>query len=180
MNRYAFRECLDKNDIKMIRKKMKLTQKEFAALINVSVKSVERWETSENPITGPVVTLIKLLSDEPELMQRLEVPERTLPMRLWYYHRNFVCTIIDVDERKRKVLVHNYTKDYMMRAFGSAQEVTYEQYEEFLESRCFPAQRDKMKLILKELDLPFYDPIMIIEKTAGKMAEDDFWIEIER
>lgn len=37
-----------------------------------------------------------------------------------------------------------------------------------------------MKLILKDLGLPFYDPIMIIEKTEGRMAEDDFWICIER
>ena len=37
-----------------------------------------------------------------------------------------------------------------------------------------------MKLILKDLDLPFYDPMMIIEKTEGRMAEDDFWIRIER
>ena len=56
----------------------------------------------------------------------------------------------------------------------------YNQYIEFLESRCFPESRDKMKLILKDLGLPFYDPIMIIEKTEGRMAEDDFWIRIER
>lgn len=53
-------------------------------------------------------------------------------------------------------------------------------YEEFLESRCFPSSRDKMKLVLKDLELPFYDPLMIIEKTGGRMAEDDFWIQIER
>ena len=180
MNGYALRENLDKNDIKAIRKKLGLTQRKFAALVNVSVKSVERWETSDKLITGPIVTLLKLLSDDPELAVRMEIPERKLPMRLWYYHRNFVCTIIDVDERNRKICVHNFTKDYMMRAFGNAKEVTYEQYEEFLESRCFPAQRDKMKLILKDLDLPFYDPLMIIEKTEGKMAEDEFWIQIER
>ena len=37
-----------------------------------------------------------------------------------------------------------------------------------------------MKLILKDLDLPFYDPLMIIQKTEGRMAEDHFWIRIER
>ena len=37
-----------------------------------------------------------------------------------------------------------------------------------------------MKILLEELNLPFYDPLMIIQKTKGKMAEDDFWIEIER
>lgn len=40
--------------------------------------------------------------------------------------------------------------------------------------------RDKMKLVLKDLNLPFYDPFTIIEKTEGRMAEDDFWIRIER
>lgn len=37
-----------------------------------------------------------------------------------------------------------------------------------------------MKLILKDLDLLFYDPFMIIEKTEGRTTEDDFWIRIER
>ena len=31
-----------------------------------------------------------------------------------------------------------------------------------------------MKLILKDLDIPFYDPFMIIEKTQGRMSEDNF------
>ena len=55
-----------------------------------------------------------------------------------------------------------------------------EEYEEFLESRCFPQTRDKMKLILKDLNLPFFDPLLIIQQTEGRMAEDDFWIRIER
>ena len=78
------------------------------------------------------------------------------------------------------VKIYNYTKDYALRAFGRNETPTYEQYEAFLESRCFPRTRDKMKLILKELDLPFYEPLMIIEKTQGRMAEDNFWIKIER
>ena len=31
-----------------------------------------------------------------------------------------------------------------------------------------------MKLILKDLDCQFYDADYIIEKTEGRMAEDDF------
>ena len=54
-----------------------------------------------------------------------------------------------------------------------------ENYIEFLKSRCFPEERDKLKLMLRELDLPFYDPFMIVEKTQGRMAEDKFWIKIE-
>lgn len=85
-----------------------------------------------------------------------------------------------MNEPERKVKAKNYTDKIMFRAFGVVETPDYDQYLEFLESRCFPSSRDKMKLILKDLDLPFYDPMMIIEKTEGRMADDDFWIRIER
>jgi len=177
---YIFSETLTKDDIKSIRKKLKLTQKAFAELVNVSVKTVERWEISDTPITGPIVPLVTLLEKNLLLQAEISVPQKNMPLRLWYYYKNMVCSIIDVDEQNRNVKVYNYTNNLMKRAFGCAKEVTFEDYEEFLKSRCFPNTRDKMKLILRDLDLPFYDPLLIIEKTKGKMAEDDFWIRIER
>ena len=113
-------------------------------------------------------------------MSKSEYPKKPFPLRLWYMYKDEVCTIIDVDDKKRKVNIHNYTDLLQYRAFGVVETPTYEDYEEFLESRCFPRTRDKMKLILKDLDIPFYDPMLIIEKTEGRMAEDDFWIRIER
>lgn len=113
-------------------------------------------------------------------MNRKSKFEKVWPLRIWYMYDQDVCTLIDVNERERKVKIKNYTDKIMFRAFGVMEEPDYNQYIEFLESRCFPESRDKMKLILKDLGLPFYDPIMIIEKTEGRMAEDDFWIRIER
>lgn len=101
-------------------------------------------------------------------------------MRIWYMFHQEICSVIDVDEYARKLKLYNYTNDPIKRAFGKEDMPTFEQYEEFLESRCFPRTRDKMKLILRDLELPFYDPLMIIEKTSGRMAEDNFWIRIER
>ena len=49
---------------------------------------------------------------------------------------------------------------------------------EFLEERCFPRTRGHMRLILEDLGLDFYDPLSIIEKTQGRMAEDFQWIKI--
>ena len=178
--KYVLADRLQGNEIRSIRKKLQLTQSEFSQLVNVSVKTIERWESSKNEITGPIVTLIKMLSMDGTLAKKLEIPNRDLPLRLWYHYKNEVCTIIDVDERKKILQVYNYTNDNMLKAFGKNAEITFEMYEEFLESRCFPRERDKMKLKLKELDLPFYDPMMIIEKTEGRMAEDEFWIKIER
>ena len=44
--------------------------------------------------------------------------------------------------------------DYVPCIWGY-EEPDYNQYIEFLESRCFPESRDKMKLILKDLGLHF-------------------------
>ena len=91
-----------------------------------------------------------------------------------------LCSIIDVNDMTRQVILYNYTDNLLFRAFGKNERPTYEDYEAFLESRCFPRTRDKMKLMLKEYDLPFYDPFLIVEKTGGRMEEDDFHLEIER
>ena len=167
-------------EIKNIRKKLDFTQKEFADFIHCSKSTVERWEMSKTPITGSITLLISMLERYPEYAEAMKVPAKAAPVRLWYMYKEKVCTIIDVNEIKREVSIKNYTDNIMFRAFGIEENPDYHMYEEFLESRCFPESRDKMKLILRDLDLPFYDPMMIIEKTQGKMAEDDFWIRIER
>lgn len=180
MSRFAISDTVSGRDIRAIRKKLGMTQGEFAELVHVSSKTIERWETGRKEITGPVTTLVKILNEYPQIGEDYVIPKRIYPLRLWYMSENRVCTIIDVDERSRRVKVYNFTRDYMERAFGKEEHPDFEAYEAFLESRCFPESRDKMKLILKDLDLPFYDPLLIIEKTKGKMAEDDFWIRIER
>lgn len=95
-------------------------------------------------------------------------------------HAEQLCTVIDVEDREELVRIKNFVTDPVFCAFGRNEHSTYKDYEAFLESRCFPPTRDKMKIMLRELNLPFYDPFMIIEKTEGRMAEDNFWIRIER
>ena len=154
--------------------------KTFSMLINTSKSTVERWESGKEKISGPLVLLLQMLEKYPEYVESIRVMEKNTPLRLWYMYKDTVCTIIDVNEIKREIQIRNYTDNIMFKAFGSIEKPDFKMYEEFLESRCFPASRDKMKLILRDLDLPFYDPFKIIEKTEGRMAEDDFWIRIER
>lgn len=180
MKRYDLPKKVTGEEIKRCRKNLGLSQADFAELANVSKKTVERWEYSHAPVAGPIVTLIRILQERPQIAKELEIPEQRFPLRLSYMFRDQLCTVIDVDERSKAVYVVNYTDHFLKKAFGNVEKPTYEQYEEFLESRCFPRQRDKMKLMLRELDLPFYDPMLIIEKTEGRMAEDEFWIRIER
>jgi len=178
MHHYAVPSQITATQMKQKRKQLGITQKELADLICVSKPTVERWETSDKPITGPVVLLLELLTED--TLAYMEIPEKRLPVRLWYMYKEKVCTIIDVDDRNKKVLIQNYTKNNQFRAFGVNESPNYEDYEEFLRSRCFPESRDRLKLVLRDLDLPFYDPFMIVEKTQGRMAEDDFWIKVEK
>lgn len=177
---YAVPEYADASDIKRVRNKLRMTQKEFAELVGCSKPTVERWEMSKNKITGPIVLLLQMIENNEDYVRGLVIPEKEFPLRLWYMHNQMVCTLIDVNETERRISIKNYTNNIMFRAFGANVSPSYQDYQEFLESRCFPEGRDKMKLVLKDLDLPFYDPFMIIEKTEGRMAEDDFWIKIER
>lgn len=180
MKKYNTINSVTVKEVKDFRKKHSMTQKDFAAFIGVSKVTVERWETGDKPIEGPVAMLISMLTEHEEWMEAKEIPEKRYNLRMWYMFRDRKCTLIDVDEINQKVAVKNYVTNIFFRAFGANDEPTFEDYKEFLKSRCFPETRDKMKIQLEMLGIPFYDPMLIIEKTQGRMAEDEFWILIER
>lgn len=177
---FALQETLAAAEVKRIRKKLKLKQRELASLMGVSVKTVEYWESRQGTAKGAAAALLCILREHPEMLEELLIPEKELPLRLRYMYEGQLCTVIDVDDRAQQIRIKNFRKDPLFCAFGKNEHPSYKDYEEFLESRCFPRTRDKMKIILKQLNLPFYDPFLIIEKTEGRMAEDNFWIEIER
>jgi putative transcriptional regulator len=181
MDKYVMNQSLCGEDIRQVRNLLGMTQKEFASFVCASKRTVETWESKKGEeISGPIVPLVEILLRKPELAEKLELPADRWKLRLIYYYKHLVCSVIDVDEAKRRVRVRNYVHNPVFRAFGVNTEPEYEDYEEFLKSRCFPETRDKIKLELKRLGIPFYDPIMIIEKTEGRMAEDHFWLRIER
>ncbi|MBR5974368.1 MAG: helix-turn-helix domain-containing protein [Clostridiales bacterium] len=177
---YVINESITGEDLKRVRQLLKMTQKEFAEFANCSKRTVENWESKGEPVKGPIVTLVEILLRHPGMAEQMKVEEKRLKLRLWYMYEDTVCTVIDVDEPRRIVRIRNYIDDPLFRAFGKNTEPSFEDYEEFLKSRCFPESRDKIKLELDRLGIPFYDPIMIIEKTEGRMADDKFRIRIER
>ena len=110
---------------------------------------------------------VQEFSDDPDIMLRLN-----------YMNRNKLCTTIDVDFKHEKIKIKNYTDKIPLRAFGVVENPTWEDFQWFLKDRCFPETRAHLKWVLSDVGVPFYDPLMIIEKTKGKMAEDQQWIEV--
>ena len=104
--------------------------------------------------------------------------EPYITMRMNFMCLEELCTVIDVDFMHKKIYIENKTDDILHRAFGIVEHPDWERFEEFLESRCFPRTRAHVKEILRSMGLDSYDPLQIIEKTGGRMAEDKQWIEI--
>lgn len=82
-------------------------------------------------------------------------------------------TTIYADFQKKQVQITNHTDDILDTAFGINRHPTWEDFEKFLESRCVSKTRHHLDWELAEIGVDHYDPLLIIEKTAGRMAEDD-------
>lgn len=100
-------------------------------------------------------------------------------IRMEYMCEDELCSSILINFAKKEIAVVNHTNDVIHRAFGVKVKPDWEDFEYFLESRCFPRGRDYMKDILRDLGLDNYDPLAIIEKTKGRMAEDKQWIRLK-
>lgn len=99
-------------------------------------------------------------------------------MRMEYMCEDECCTVILVDFKNERIVVQNETDNMIHRAFGIKAKPTWEDFMEFLESRCFPRTRDQLRLVLEDVGVDSYDPLAIVEKTKGRMAEDLQWIKI--
>jgi bifunctional DNA-binding transcriptional regulator/antitoxin component of YhaV-PrlF toxin-antitoxin module len=97
---------------------------------------------------------------------------------LYFYENETLCTKICADLTTYQLSVQNQVADPLSTAFGVNQNPTWKDLQAFLESRCVPRQRDGLRYYLRHLGLDQYEPLEIIRRTQGRMAEDQHWIEI--
>ncbi|MDE6456183.1 MAG: hypothetical protein K2L38_09835 [Dysosmobacter sp.] len=95
------------------------------------------------------------------------------------YDGDQLCTTIYADFTERSVMAENQAVPPIKTAFGNNPIPTWEDFQRFLEERCIPRQRAGLREYLETLGLDEYDPLAIIEKTSGRMAEDQQWLSIE-
>lgn len=105
------------------------------------------------------------------------MPPEGYTLRISYMYKQKPCTIIDVDFLNQRIEIQNKTNDPYLRAFGKLENPSWDDFEIFLRDRCFPKTRGNSKAILKQLGLTEHDPLQIVEKTQGRMAEDDMWMQ---
>lgn len=95
-----------------------------------------------------------------------------------YYDGEALCSKIAVDFTAEQVAVANYVDDVLKTAFGINLYPSWEDFLAFLEDRCIPRTRDHVDQYLQALNLTEYSPVQIVEKTQGRMMEDNHWIKI--
>lgn len=62
---------VDRLFVKSFRERNSLTQVALANILGVSKKTIEKWEQGTNKVGGSSAVLLKLLSDNPELIGQL-------------------------------------------------------------------------------------------------------------
>lgn len=97
-------------------------------------------------------------------------------MRIFYMHKNQLCTIIDVDHRREKIAVQNMIEKPLLTAFGVKKDPRWKDYQRFLAERCFPESRAHSRQILRDMGFDFFDAEAIVQKTLGKLAGDQHWL----
>jgi putative transcriptional regulator len=61
---------VDDPDVKTIRENIGFSQSKFAALIGVSIRTLQNWEQGHRHPTGPAKVLLKLVQADPESVFR--------------------------------------------------------------------------------------------------------------
>ncbi len=100
-------------------------------------------------------------------------------LKINYYNNNDLCTTIAADYSEKIIKFSNFTDNSVYTAFGIKHNVSWYDYNSFLEDRCIPKNRMGIRDYLISIGIYEYAPIEIIKKTHGRMAEDNQWIKVE-
>ena len=149
-------------------RKKKFSDEDVADMRNLRARGVSVNDIAEKYNTSRQI-VDKYLNTKP-------APGYT--MRMTYMNKHTPCTEIDVDFLNQNIRIQNYTDDILHRAFGITEAPTWADFEDFLQYRCFPKTRGNAKDVLKKLQIQAYDPLQIVEKTRGRIADDNMWLKI--
>ncbi len=63
--------CIEPDDIKATRERIGVSQSAFAAMLNVSTRTLQEWEQGRRQPTGPARSLLAIAAAKPEVMHEL-------------------------------------------------------------------------------------------------------------
>lgn len=144
-----------------------------------------KWVDELNLIDGKIelcydgerIIITPKLSLEEFISQKRNAGHKLLLLK--FYDKDILCTKICADFTDKTLSAENYTDNIVKTSFGKKEAPLWEDFESFLEERCVPNSRSGLREYLEAIGVEEYDPLEIIKKTQGKMAEDYQWLELE-
>ncbi len=139
--------------------------------MNLIDTQIEMHYDGEKIIIVPHLSLCDFLKKKKELKHNL--------MLISFYDDAVLCSKICADFTDKTIVSENYTDNIIKTAFGNNTAPTWEDFQNFLEERCLPKSRSGIREYLEAIGVEEYNPLEIIKKTSGRMAEDNQWIRLE-
>ena len=97
-----------------------------------------------------------------------------------FYKDDMLCTKILANYSTQEVLIENEPVDMIYLAFGQNKNPSWHDYLDFLLERCIPSSRSGLRYYLGAIGIESFDPLQIILKTKGRMAEDHHRLEVKK
>ena len=94
---------VDGTFVKTLRNRLNMSQSLFALLLNVTKKTVEKWEQGKNPVSNGNKIAILLFAQHPELVKdfiEISIPEAKENDDV--FEQEFCCSFEETKETKRK------------------------------------------------------------------------------
>ncbi len=113
-----------------------------------------------------------------EFMSRKQVLKHSLKI-FEFMEKQSIATKICADFTDKTLCIENYTDNKIKTAFGVNENPDWNDFCEFLESRCIPKTSSGIKEYLSVLGLYEYDALEIVKITNGKMSEDNMILKVE-
>ena len=127
---------------------------------------------------GNQIVMSRLLPGEEFARQKLKQGHDVRLLR--FFDGNVLCTTIHADFTDQTLVVQNHVNNPVKTAFGNNALPLWGDFQAFLEERCVPRGRAGLLEYLDVIGVIEYDPLEIIEKTGGRMAQDSQRLEMEK
>ena len=143
----------------------------WVAELGLTDSKMEIAFDGERIIISPRLSMAEYLEKKKLLGHKL--------VKFEFYDGEILCTKIIADFTDETLSVENTTDNIVKTAFGKNEVPTWEDFQSFLEERCVPRSRSGIREYLETIGVEEYNPVEIIKKTNGRMAEDNQWLKWE-
>ena len=170
---------MNRRSVKIMRRKAGGTAGKNAEKYSVNLPAVwlramgiQKDNRVELSFDGEKITVRPLASTDSELFRRNAEQKGHQLKEYRYYDGDTLCTVILADFTAEQICIENKVDEILDTAFGVNETPSWEDFLAFLADRCIPKTRKGLDYYLDAVGVPEYDPVLLVEKTQGRMAED--------